>query len=45
VSFGEWVHTGFLPSPRAVAAYHWLAARRLTAPLAVADLLVEAPKS
>jgi predicted SAM-dependent methyltransferase len=44
VSFGEWVHTEFLPSPRAAAAYHWLSRRRLTAPLAIADLWVEATK-
>jgi ubiquinone/menaquinone biosynthesis C-methylase UbiE len=42
VRVGQWLHTDFLPSERARSAYHWLARHRLTAPLAVADLWVDA---
>jgi ubiquinone/menaquinone biosynthesis C-methylase UbiE len=42
VRFGQWVHTDFVPSPRGKAAYERLARHRLTAPLAVADLWVDA---
>jgi ubiquinone/menaquinone biosynthesis C-methylase UbiE len=45
VRFGEWVHTDFVPSPRGKAVYEKLARHRLTAPLAVADLWVDAAKS
>jgi ubiquinone/menaquinone biosynthesis C-methylase UbiE len=44
VRFGQWVHTDFVPSPRGKAAYVRLARHRLTAPLAVADLWVDATK-
>jgi cyclopropane fatty-acyl-phospholipid synthase-like methyltransferase len=42
VRLGEWLYTDFLPSERAKAAYRRLARHRLTAPLAVADLWVDA---
>jgi hypothetical protein len=42
VSFGAWVHTDFLPSERAKSTLRWLARHRITAPLAVADLWVDA---
>ena len=45
VRFGEWVHTDFVPSERARRAYHALAKHRLTAPLATADLWVDATKA
>ena len=38
VRFGEWLYTDFVPSERGRAAYRWLARRRLTKSLAVADL-------
>ena len=44
VSFGQWVHTEFVPSPRGKAVYERLARHRLTAPLAVADLWVDAAR-
>ncbi len=42
VRFGAWMYTDFVPSARAKAAYEWLARHRITAPLAVADLWVDA---
>jgi SAM-dependent methyltransferase len=44
VHFGEWLYTDFVPSERGRAAYRWMARRRLTKPLAVADLWVDAPR-
>jgi len=44
VNHGVWLHTDFLPSPRAVATFERLARHRLTAPLAVADLWANATK-
>ncbi|HVW81502.1 MAG TPA: methyltransferase domain-containing protein [Mycobacteriales bacterium] len=45
VRFGQWVHTDFVPSPRGKDLYHRLARHRLTAPLAVADLWVDAARA
>ncbi|HWC35186.1 MAG TPA: methyltransferase domain-containing protein [Mycobacteriales bacterium] len=44
VGFGEWLYTDFVPSERGRAAYRWLAKHRLTKPLAVADLWVDAAR-
>jgi ubiquinone/menaquinone biosynthesis C-methylase UbiE len=44
VSFGQWIHTDFLPSPRAKSAYERMARHRLTMPLSVADLWVDATR-
>jgi ubiquinone/menaquinone biosynthesis C-methylase UbiE len=44
VRFGQWVHTDFVPSARGRALYQRLARHRVTAPLAVADLWVDASK-
>jgi ubiquinone/menaquinone biosynthesis C-methylase UbiE len=44
VRFGQWVHTDFVPSVRGKAAYERMARHRLTAPLAVADLWVDATR-
>ena len=43
-SYGQWLHTAFVPSERARRLYHRLAARRLTAPLGVIDLFAHAVK-
>ncbi|HVV75211.1 MAG TPA: class I SAM-dependent methyltransferase [Mycobacteriales bacterium] len=45
VSFGQWVYTDFVPSPRARSAYEMMARHRVTAPLAVADLWVDARRA
>jgi ubiquinone/menaquinone biosynthesis C-methylase UbiE len=45
VRFGEWLHVEHVPSPRGQAVYQRLARHRLTKPLAVADLWVEATTS
>jgi ubiquinone/menaquinone biosynthesis C-methylase UbiE len=42
VTFGAWLYTDFVPSPRGRSAYEWLARHRATSPLAVADLWVDA---
>ncbi len=44
VSFGEWVYTDFVPSARGRSAFARMARHRVTAPLAVADLWVDARK-
>lgn len=44
VTFGQWVHTDFVPTPRGKAIYERLARHRVTAPLAVADLWVDATR-
>jgi ubiquinone/menaquinone biosynthesis C-methylase UbiE len=38
VAYGEWIHDGFVPSPRARRVYRRLASIRLTRPLGAADL-------
>lgn len=45
VQFGKWVHVDFVPSRRGQAALRRLARHRATAPLAVADLWVDARRS
>jgi predicted SAM-dependent methyltransferase len=44
VRFGEWLHTDFVPSDRGRAAYGWLSRHRVTKPLAIADLWVDASR-
>jgi ubiquinone/menaquinone biosynthesis C-methylase UbiE len=44
VRFGQWVHTDFVPSPRGRSTYERMARHRMTAPLAVADLWVDATR-
>lgn len=43
-SYGQWLHTAFVPSERARRLYPRLASRRLTAPLGVIDLFARAVK-
>jgi ubiquinone/menaquinone biosynthesis C-methylase UbiE len=44
VHFGEWVYTDFIPSNRARVVYRKMARHRITRPLAVGDLWVDATK-
>jgi ubiquinone/menaquinone biosynthesis C-methylase UbiE len=44
VRFGEWVYVDFLESEAAKRWYHRLAARRITAPLALANLWINAER-